>query len=621
MKSLISSRLASTVLVSVAAFSSQTSYAATEQAAKSALDTVVVTANRTAVTVNDSVSTVKVIDREAIEKSQARSVEDLLRGNAGMHFTNNGGQGKATSLFLRGTNSDHVVVLVDGVKIGSATLGSVAFQDLPIEQIERIEVVRGARSSLYGSDAIGGVIQIFTRKGGKGARPFASATIGSQDTFDGSAGLSGSNGALFYNLSASGRHTTGFDSCEAEANLTGACFNDEPDKDGYEAFSGNARLGYSFNNGSELTVLAMETNGDNEFDGNFQNSSETRQRVFGLTSDLVLGNHYLLKVQAGRSSDESENFIDEAFASEFDTLRDTVSLQNDISLGKHVLLTFGGDYQRDEVDSSTDYEVKQRENFGGFLQTQIDVGEVDLELSGRHDDNDVYGSNTTFGMGVGYSVSDSLRFVASHGTAYKAPTFNQLYFPFFGSPDLTPEESRTTELGVRASNQNQHWAVTLFRTEIDELIVYDADIFAANNLDKAVIEGLELELAHRFNKNWQALVDMTFMSPLDDSDNANKGNYLPRRPQRTAKLDLDYSDKGWSIGATLNVAGSRYDNIANTRKLSAYRTVDLRVEKELNPEWTIQAKIENLSDTDYQTASFYNQQERSVFFTVRYQPQ
>lgn len=617
MNSSLTPRFCSTLLIaSSVTLGSGLSVASTER-----MDPVVVTATRTAVTVDDSVSTVKVFDQEYIEQSQAGSVEELLQGHAGMHFTNNGGRGKSTSLFLRGTNSDHVVVLIDGVKVGSATLGSVPFQDIPLGQIERIEVVRGARSSLYGSEAMGGVIQIFTRKGQQEGRSFASATVGSQDTFEGTVGHSGAKGALFYNLSASGAHTTGFDSCQAEADGVGACFNDEPDKDGYENFSGNVRLGYGFSGGSEVSVLAMETNADNYFDGNFQNSSETRQRVFGLNSDMVLTNNYLLKLQAGRSTDQSDNFIDEALTTHFNTLRDTVSLQNDLALGEHYLLTFGGDYQRDEVDSSTDYAVKERENVGGFLQAQVEAGSLNLELSGRHDDNDVYGSNTTFGLGLAYRLAEGLRVVASHGTAFKAPTFNQLYFPFFGSTDLKPEESRSSELGLRARTEKQQWGITLFKTVIDDLIVYDSDIFAANNLDKAVIKGVELELNHRFNRQWQTTLDLTLMRPENDSDNANKGNVLARRPERSGRVDLSYSHQDWRLAGTVHIVGSRYDNVSNSRKLSAYRTLDLHLAKALNPDWTIQAKIENVSDTDYQTASFYNQQERSVFLTVRYQPQ
>ena len=178
-------------------------------------ETVVVTANRAARTVNDSVSSVKVITREDIVKSQARSIPDLLKGTVGVHFAQNGGRGSNSSLFLRGTNSDHVIVLVDGVKVGSATSGTVSFQNYPLEQIERIEIVRGPRSSLYGSEALGGVIQIFTKKGGGKTSLNSHVTVGSEDTYEMSLGLAGGGKNAFYNLSVEGEKTGGIDSCRA----------------------------------------------------------------------------------------------------------------------------------------------------------------------------------------------------------------------------------------------------------------------------------------------------------------------------------------------------------------------------------------------------------------------
>lgn len=618
-KHLLVSSIASSLVLGTGFISTASAEENSNTEASTQLDTVVVTANRTAKSVDETVSTVKVVDRAMIEQSQARSVPDLLRNFAGIQMSNNGGRGKTSSLFIRGTNSDHVVVLIDGVKVGSATLGTVPFQHLAIEQIDRIEIVRGARSSLYGSEAIGGVIQIFTRDGGDKTRKHASVTIGAQDTFEGSVGISGGGQNVFYNLSASGTHTTGFDSCKSEAAGAGGCFNDEPDKDGYENFSGNTRLGYRFDGGSEVSVLASQTQSKNEFDGSFQNSSELTQRVLGATADLVLTNNYLLKLSLGRSFDATENFRDEVFASQFDTIRDTFTIQNDVQLSDSLLLTFGGDYQRDEVDSSTNYPENERENYGGFLQTSVQLDDLTIEASGRYDDNELTGDDRTFGFGMGYRLSEGLRVVASHGTAFKAPTFNQLYFPFFGSPDLKPEESRTTEVGIRAEGEKQSWSITAFKTEIDDMIIYDSNVFAANNIDKADIQGVEVEVLNRISDQWLATVQFTMLDPKNTSE-ANDGNLLPRRAKQSGRLDLTYQNEGWSAGATLNIAGTRYDDARNTRKLSAYKTIDVRAETELAEEWLLQASVENITDKNYETASFYNQQERFVSFTLRYQP-
>lgn len=196
----------------------------------------VVTATRTAQTASQSLAAVSVIDREDIERSQARSVPELLRQVPGVSLANNGGFGKNTTLFLRGTESDHVLVLIDGIKVGSASAGLTAFQDLPVELIERIEVVRGPRSSLYGSEAIGGVIQIFTRRGdGQGAKPFFSAGYGTHQTLEGSAGVSGGAGNGWYSLGVSSFDTAGINT--KRAGTAGY----EPDRDGYRNLSGNLR--------------------------------------------------------------------------------------------------------------------------------------------------------------------------------------------------------------------------------------------------------------------------------------------------------------------------------------------------------------------------------------------
>lgn len=597
------------------------------------METVIVTATRTATTVNESVSSVRVIDRQEIEQSQARSVSDLLSGVAGLHFAVDGGRGANTSLFMRGTNSDHLIVLVDGIKIGSATSGSVPFQHISLDQVERIEIVRGPRSSLYGSEAIGGVIQLFTKQGGGDTRQSMSVTAGSNDTFEGSVGVSGGGDNFFYNLGASGTTTNGIDGCRApEAGApSGGCFADQPDDDGYESFAGSARFGYRTDGGSDFSINATESNNKKEFDGNFQDSNESLQRIIGVSTNLVLTDEWFLKLVAGRNRDKSENFIFEKYASTFDTTRDSVSIQSDLVVFGSDTISIGGDYMRDEIDTDGDatgdgfinaddqYSVSDRENKGGFAQYLIHLGAHTVELSTRYDDSDSFGSHVTEGAGYGYDLSDNLRFVSSYGTAFKAPTFNQLYYPDFGEPTLNPEESRTVEVGLRGRSDSGTWAFTAFRTKIDELIGFD-DSFNQANIDSAVIEGVEVEVDQSLNDRWSLGADLTLISPENRSEGANKGNVLARRAERSGRIDLDYDAGRWSAGATMKFAGTRWDNQANTKKLKAYKTLDIKAELELAKAWTLQARVENVSDTDYETVYLFNQPERNLSFTLRYAP-
>lgn len=242
---------------------------------------VIVTATRTAQTTDETLASVSVITRADIERLQARSMEDLLRGIPGLNIANSGGPGKQTSFFLRGTEADHVLVLIDGIKAGSVTSGTTSFENLPLDQIDRIEIIRGPRSSLYGSEAIGGVIQIFTRKGGGKLKPSLSMGGGSYRSINGSVGLSGGGEKGWFNLNASGIGTRGFNACTGSESA--GCFITEPenDKDGYRNLAGTLRAGYRFDNRLEVDAHLLHSAGETQFDGSFINRSKVIQQTFG----------------------------------------------------------------------------------------------------------------------------------------------------------------------------------------------------------------------------------------------------------------------------------------------------------------------------------------------------
>jgi vitamin B12 transporter len=584
------------------------------------LDTIVVTATRTARTADETLAPVTVITRKEIERSQAQSVADLLTGQPGIAIANNGGQGKATSVFLRGTNADHVLVLVDGVKIGSATTGTASFQDLPVELIERIEIVRGPRSSLYGSEAIGGVIQIFTRKGTGSPRPAFSIGGGSHGTWQGSAALSGGVGSGgWYSLGLSAVDTQGFNACDGKPSPGGAgCFTLEPDKDGYRNLSGRLRAGWRFGNGAEAEINWLRAQGNNQYDGSSVNESESVQQVLGASLSLTPTDVWHTSLRASQSEDDSDNFKNGVFKSRFNTRRDQFSWQNDISLAQGHLLVAGADWQNDRIDSTTAYPVTSRDNTGLFAQYLAELGGHDLQLSARHDDNQQFGAKTTGGVAWGYGLTPDLRLTASYGTAFKAPTFNQLYFPGFGNASLRPEQSRSLDVGLAGKSGGGRWSLNVFETQVTDLIGFDAS-FNPVNIDSARIRGAEAVGATRF-LDWDLRGSLTLLDPENQAMGANHGNVLPRRARQSFSLSADRDFGAWNAGATLRGAGRRYDNLANTIPLAGYATLDLRAEYRLNPDWRLQARIENLFDKDYETAYLFNQPGRSAWLTLRYQP-
>lgn len=587
--------------------------------AADALGSVVVTATRTSQTADETLAPVTIITREDIEREQPRSVVDLFRGQPGISYSNNGGRGKQTSFFVRGSESDHVLVLIDGVKVGSASSGQAALQDLPVDLIERIEIVRGPRSSLYGSEAIGGVIQIFTRRGGAGFQPEFSVSAGTDRSFKGSVSLSqrGERGWVGANLTRD--ITNGFNACRVEAAGVGGCYTAEPDRDGYQNTAGSLNAGYRFEGGAQVALTWLRSDAVTEFDGTSQNSAKSVQEVAGVQFSVEPVARWKTSLSIGQSRDNADNYFDGGYVNTYDTLRTTGSWQNDLTLGEGTLLSLGLDAQRDELDSTTDYAADVRDNTGVFALLQTGVGAHDLEFALRSDDNEQFGHHTTGSVAWGVPLSDSLRVVASYATAFKAPTFNELYYPYYGSPDLDPETSRSAEVGLRGAHGWGQWSLNLFHSRVDDLIAYDSSIFAANNISEARLQGLEASLSTQW-AGFDLHGSLTLLQTRNESDDVNNGNWLARRPAQSLRLDVDRAFGAWRVGTTVVAEGKRYDDLANTNRLGGYATVDLRAQYDLNREWRVQASVENVFDKQYETARFYEQAGRMVFVTLRWAP-
>lgn len=574
-----------------------------------AADEIVVTATRTAQTADETLAAVTVITRQDIERRQAQSLPEALTGLPGLGLANSGGAGKVTSLYLRGTESDHVVVLIDGVRIGSATTGAAAIQDLPIEAVERIEIVRGPLSSLYGSEAIGGVIQIFTRRGGGALAPYASLGVGRYGTQQAAAGISGGGAQSWFNLAASHYRTSGF-----SARRTG-----EADADGYRNDAVNLRAGHRFAPGTELDAHLLGAWGRSEFDGSVQDESESAQLALGLALRHRFGERWYARLSLGQGRDESDNYKDGVYRSSFDTRRTTLAWLNDLQLGADRLLTLGLDRQQDRVAGSTAYAVNERDRTGVFAQFQAGAGAHDFKLSLRRDDDSQFGAATTGNAAWGMALGGGLRTRLAYGTAYKAPTFNELYYPGFGNPALGPERSSSLEAGLSGRYGGGRWELAAYETRVDDLIGYDAS-YTPVNIDRARLRGVEAAAAWRVG-GWDAALNATWQDPENRASGAHRGNLLPRRAERSLRLDVERALGAWSLGGSLRLEGHRYDDLANTTRLDGYALVDLRAEYRPARAWRLQARLENLFDRDYETAATYNQPGRGLYLTLRWQPE
>jgi len=612
--------IAMACLVPAAAFADDTS---------TDLDKVVVTASRTEQTQAQVLSASTVIDRAGIERLQPRSLADLLRATPGVSIANNGGPGKSTSVFMRGTESDHVLVLIDGVKVGSATSGTAAFQDIPVDQIERIEIVRGPFSSLYGSDALGGVIQIFTRRPEGSFVPNFSIGGGSYDTLRGSAGFSGRGSNGWYAVEANHDQTDGINACRGRPSPGGGgCYTYEPDKDGYRNNALSLKGGWRFDEQWDADVNAMRTEGANHYDGTSSNFADSSTQVVGGRLRYTPSKDVKFTLNLGRSGDFSTDYENGVYADTFNTHRDVASVQADLGHvgGDAGQTTLGYDWQRDRVVGSTDYFVDARRNHAIFGQWLQAFGDSSIQASLRRDENSQFGGKTTGSLQYGYMLTKDLRVTGSYGTAFKAPTFNDLYYPDYGNPDLRPETSRNWELGLRGTPTWGNWSINAFQNHIDNLIVFDSSLTGplfpfggANNIDRARIRGVELA-ADTTVADWHLSGNATWLQPEDDSDDDSKGNLLPRRARRTANIDVDRSFGALSVGASVFASGYRYDDSTNLHRLGGYALTDLRIAYAFAPAWSVELAGKNVFDRHYETARYFNQLGRNYMLTFRYQP-
>ena len=586
------------------------------------LPDIVVTATRTAQSADATLASVSIITRQDIARSQAQSLPDVLRGMSGLTISNSGGAGKATSVHLRGTNADHVLVLVDGIKVGSATTGTASFQDIPVAQIERIEIVRGPRASLYGSEAIGGVIQIFTRKGGGVLTPSFSVTTGSYGTFNSALGFSGGGEQSWFNARLNQQDITGFNACNGKpAPGAAGCRVIEPDKDGYRNLSLGLRGGYRFDNGLTADFNALQANSASKSDGSLSAGNETKaaQQVLGGSAYFSATERWNMTLRGGRSQDNSDLFFNGLYIDRYNTQRDNLTWQNDIALGSGQLVSAGLDYQQDHIESLRAYAQTTRSNHALFGQYQGDFGAHSLQASARRDNNQQFGGHNTAGLGYGFALNDTMRLTASYGTAFKAPTFNQLYYPGFGSAALRPELSRSLEAGVTGHGTSIRWSLNAYQTDITDLIGFDAN-FTPVNINTARLKGLEGQLQTQLFE-WGINGTLTLQDPRQTSG-ANQGKLLNRRATETMRIEVTRDFGAYRLASSLYAEGRRFDDLANTgtKRLGGYGLLDVRAEYRIAPDWLVQGRIDNLLDKRYETAQFYNQPARGLYFTLNYQP-
>ncbi|MGH8472508.1 MAG: TonB-dependent receptor domain-containing protein, partial [Gammaproteobacteria bacterium] len=359
----------------------------------------------------------------------------------------------------------------------------------------------------------------------------------------------------------------------------------------------------------------------------FHNRTDFLQQTVGGKLRFSPLERWQMTLVGGRSLDELDSVDNPASTDVFDPERQSASFQNDITLAPDHILTAGFDYYKDLVESNLAFTETSRDNKAGFAQYQGAFNDLDWVLGVRHDDNQRFGNETTGNVALGYSFGPPLRLTAGWGRAFKAPTFNELFFPGFGDPNLDPERSENVELGANGTVVGVRWSLNGYYTKLDDLIGFISVPFSpefpfgirAANVDEARILGLEA-VASTELFGWDIAANLSLLEPEVRGAGPNKGNVLPRRAEQMFRFDIDRRFGRFSVGTTVYGEGRRFDDLENTRRLAGYVLVDLRAGVELYKGLFLEGKVGNLLDKEYETADFFNQDDTNLFVTLRYQP-
>lgn len=574
---------------------------------------VVVTASRTARTVDDTLASVTVLTREDIERSQAPDVVELLRLVPGVDVVRTGGPGQAVTLFVRGGNSNHALVLIDGVRVANTAQGLYDFAHLPLEQVERIEVVRGPRASYWGSDALAGVVQVFTRDpDGSAAR----ARAGSYGRFGGAAsyGLRGQRGS--FGATVGGETLDGY----SAQNPRGFSF--DPDDDGYRNRNASVRGELALGT-QRLSAVALSTDADVEFD---QGETDATDRSGALALAGPVTASWRQSATFGLSWGE---IATPAFGTRFDSRRRTLDWHHDIALGARDSLAIGVNLLDErgrsvDVYAGADVYDEERDNRALYASWRRDAGPLSLELSGRHDDNSAFGGEGTFQAAAGWRFDSGVRAFASFGEGFRAPNLNELYSPgfggmFAGNPELDPERSRSTELGADWSAGAAHrFEARAFRSRVRDLVSFEGERFGAINVQRAAVDGVELRWAWNGAPGWAdggaAPWHFDASYTYQDAENEDTGAPLLRRPRHklSAVLGRRYDAFEWAVEGAY--ADERRDFGGVT--LGSHALANARVAWAFAPGWRLEARVDNLLGRDYELAYGFNTPGRSALVAI-----
>ena len=572
-------------------------------------DAIVVTASRTEQRVRDAIPHTTVITSREIRESGAIDLPSLLRKEAGFEFSQSGGIGTVSSTFLRGATTNQVLVLVDGVRLSNLNFGATAIDQLMLDQVERVEVVRGNVSSLYGSGAIGGVIQVFTKSGGGAPRASGHVGIGEQGERRLRAQYGGTAGDTRFSLNVSHYSTDGF---SAQRPSNSATTN--PDRDGYRNLSLSGYLEHRFSADHQAGVRYFASDGKVQFDNAFAASVSDKHTAdasvgsWSLFSNNRITQWWLSKLTYSEGFDQFNSYANDTLASRAKTKNSQLTWQNEIPFHTDHKFIVTAEYLRQSISSNTAYARSGRSVDGLIAAYHGRLGAHNVQLSSRNENYSDFGTSRTHFAGYGYDLSERWRLTAASSTAFRAPTFNELFFPGFGNPDLKPERARSFEAGIQYAAADQLVRVVAFHSRINDLI----GGFPLTNINRATIDGIESSYGGTF---WGLDVKASFTMQDPIQHTATTHLQLIRRAKEFGSLSVAKSVGPWRFAGELLASGRRFDNHIVTFarvELPGYEVFNLSARYQVAKETTVSLRLDNAFDKAYTLAHGFNTQGRKL---------
>ncbi len=583
---------------------------------------VVVTATRLATPLKTTLPHTTLIDQDDIRQSGARDITTLLRQEAGLEMTQDGGIGQRSSLFIRGTNSSHTLVLIDGVPINSATAGGAALDQIMLDQVDRVEIARGNLSSLYGSQAIGGVVQIFTKAGNATPGGSIHAGLGEYRSSKVGVGYRYQGEVLSLGVSASTLNTEGYSAIrEADVQTLPFPARDQ-DRDGYRNASLSANAKYRYAPGQAVGLSAFHSTARTQYDDLFEqsNSSKPKLTAASLIFENTIAEIWKSRFLVGTGIDDSRSFNEGVLASHFKTTNEKFEWQNDFRVMGNDAIIVGLDYMKQRVDFDGgfgDVIDKQRQSTAGFIGYVAKfAGGHQLQLNLRHDHFSDVGDRTTGLLGGGFAITDQITFSTMISTAFRAPSFVDLYYPFgVGNPDLKPERARSAEIGIQYAHARGLAKLVYFRNRLKDLIAFVGNTTV--NINRAKSDGLELSYDAAFGDT-TLRISATRQNAIDETT----GERLLRRAKQFAALRLGHHLGDWNFSSELIASGSKQDirvDDSTRVRTPGYGLINLKTTYNLNKQTRLQLQLDNVLDKRYQLAHGYNREGRNASIDLSYE--